>query len=277
MLKLTGQQMVKLGNDLVRPRGKQRKAIDAIPAARALVPTIVRANSVLVLSQPPTDSEIAKLTSQITLVDVRHDDLVRAIDGRLEAEHYATIKQATRERIARLRVVLFASGRGIIQASYMHEAGEVPFRAARVTAEDRKFLRSMKTCEGVTLEALFDELQAVATEIGVLEKRREELGEEGELVVKNRAARYQWIRAINALIAVLESEGADPTPIVGAIRKAESKGEAKAERGGVVLEETDDTEAEDVAAEDTAVGDTGDEDDLDPPAPTDLDPVDAES
>ena len=275
---LTSQQMVKLGTDLVRRKGKRRKAIDAVPAARPLVATITRANNALVMSQPPTDSEIAKLTSQLTFIDGRHDDLVRGIDGRLESEYYLTRQQATRERITRLRGVIFASGRGIVQAAYMHEAGEVPFREARVTAEDRKFLRGLKTCEGVMLETLFDELQAVATEIGTLEQRREELGEEGELVIKNRTARYQWIRAINALVAVLESEGVDPTPIVGAIRKAE----AKAERGGAAggdIEEEEEDEDDDADGEDDVLDvETDAKDVLDPPAPTDVaDPVDAES
>src|SRR5690606_5417710 len=124
-------------------------------------------------------------------------------------------------------LAVFRSGRSIIIASYMEEAGEVRFREARVTPASRKVLRKLKTYEGRTLEELYEERQAVATEIGVLEKRRQELGEEGEIIVKNRAARFQWIRAINALIAVLESQGIDPNTIIGPIRDAEAKAERR--------------------------------------------------
>lgn len=274
--------MSKLGSDLIAPGGRQRSAIDAVPEARALIPMLSNTLDLLVASQPPSESKIRELTSKIRLVDVRHDDLVRGTDGRLEAEYYSTTSQEIREKITRVRAALFATGRAIIQASYVVEAGEVPFRAARVTAADREFLRTMETCEGRTLEQLVDELQALATEIGVIDKERDELGRDGELVVKDRAARFQWIRAINALIGVLVAAGVDPTPIVGPIDEKAAEAERRAAAGG---DDDADDGSEDGLDENgnddnvVATGGTNDTDTdgvLDPPIPTDVvDPTDA--
>ena len=288
LIKLSNREMVKLGQDLLQTGGKQREKLDAVDAARALIPTLESSLSLLVLSEAPTNSEIARLTSQLTFVDGRHDSLVRAIDGRCEAEQDATTDPEVHEIMAQVRLAVFLSGRSIIVASYMEEAGEVRFREARVTPAIRKVLKKLKTYEGRTLEELYDELQAVATEIGVLEKRRQELGEEGEIIVKNRAARFQWIRGINALIAVLESQGIDPNTIIGPIREAEAKAERRggASTGGgtnatnsnATGTNATDTGATDTRATDTGATDTEAKDVLDPPVPTDVaDPVDAES
>src|SRR5690606_38964127 len=102
----------------------------------------------------------------------------------------------------------------------------------RVTDDDRKLLRKLKIYDGRTVEDLFVELQETGARIGAIEKRRQELGAQGELVVKNRAARFQWIRAINALVAILASVEADPAPILGPIREAEAAAERRSARGG---------------------------------------------
>ncbi|MEQ9075021.1 MAG: hypothetical protein RLP09_14275, partial [Sandaracinaceae bacterium] len=63
--------------------------------------------------------------------------------------------------------------------------------------------------------------------IGVLVKRRAELGEEGEKVARTHQARLDWIRVINALAQVLEMLGVDEAPILGRIREAERVAERR--------------------------------------------------
>ncbi|HEY8427867.1 MAG TPA: hypothetical protein VIL20_05810 [Sandaracinaceae bacterium] len=264
--RLTNREMIKLGQDLVRPGGKQRQRIEEIPAARALVPTIERANEAVVVAQVPGDGAVAELTDQLGRLDVRHDDCARSIDRRFEAELYATTDEALRRRIAALRNAAFSTGMTIITASYTQQAGEVPLRAARITDDDRAFMRALKTYEGRTVEDLFDELQDTATQIGALEKRRQELGEEGEAVIKNRAARFQWIRAINALNAVLASENVDPQPILGPIFAAEAEADRRAARAA--SRSTDGTDGA------TGTDASGGDGELDPPIPTDEGPTD---
>lgn len=240
LTRLSNREMVKLGTDLIAPRDKQRAAIDAIEPARALVPVIEAANEALIASQVPVDTAVAALTAELTTVDGRHDDLVRALDGRLEAEEYAATNPTVREKMARVRGRMFATGRAIIQASYMEEAGEVPLRAVRVQEDERRLLRKLKTYDGRTLDELYQELQATGASIGALEQRRQQLGAEGEVVVKNRAARFQWIRAINALASVLDAQFADPQPILGPIRVAEADADRRA-RPSDATTETDPT------------------------------------
>lgn len=281
LIKLSAREMVKLGNDLIRPGGAERIAIEAVPAARGLISTIQRANEGLASSQAPSGSEAAALSDEMMALDVRHDDLVRAIDGRLESEYYATEDEVLRKIITIVRAAVFASGRNIIQRTYMEEAGEVVMRDARVTAEHHAFLEKLTTYEGRTLEELYVELQAVATKLGELEKRRQQLDKDGALVTKSREARYQWIRAINALIAVLESENVDAGPILADIRAAEAKAERRAATSS--KQDSTDTDAADVSGTDTDATDTEatdtdvtdvtgrDESDvLDPPVPTDV-------
>lgn len=237
------------------------------------------AQELLVGSQAPNQSLIEELTKRLQLVDIRHDDLVRGIDGRLESEYWLTTSQAVRDFITQIRLALFATGRAIIQSAYIVEAGEVPFRAARVTDEHRRFLRKLTTADGETLEDKLDELQRVATELGVIEKQREELGTDGQLVLKERTARFAWIRAINALSAVLYPANVDPATILGPIEKEAAKAERRAAN-------KQSSQGGDGTGDDSTNSDTGEsagetdapEDALDPPVPTDVvDTDDSES
>lgn len=228
LTKLTVREMVKLGGDLVREGGPERSAIERVGAARGLLPALEKAVEALIEAQAPKSTDVAELTAQLGALDLRHDDLVRALDGRLEAEQYATTDPVVREAFARVRTALFPSGRTIVQRSYVEQAGEAPLRAKRVEDADRMLLHGLETYGDRTLHDLYDELQQVAADIGAAERKRTRLGAEGERMLKAQAARLQWIRAVNALAAVLECESIDPKPILGSIRAAE----ANAERGG---------------------------------------------
>lgn len=272
--RLSNQEMVQLGSNLLDPGEDPRRIIDALETGAGLISMIRRANEGLILAQPPSSSEIEALTNELARLDVRHDDLVRALDARLESEFYATTDENLRAAIALARRALLPAGRSIIQASYRAQAGETKLREGRVSEEDRKLLEKLETLEGETHEGLFRELQAVGAEMGQLHKRREQLGKEGEQVLKTNDARYAWIRAINAVEAVLIGEGIDPEKVLGEIYRARADAARREARRAAAA--TDDESGDDVTTGGDETADTEPEErqpaaDLDPPVPTDDD------
>lgn len=226
--RLSIAEMVKHSGDLVQAGSPERAAIEAIPEAAALLPQLQRAHEGLIAAQPPNDSEIAEITEELGLLDATHDDLLRAIDGRLASELELAGDEAARDALTRARTVLLPDGLSIVQRSYTEQAGEGALRAARVDPEVKAVLGRLSTYDGRTLDAIYERLQAVAAEIGALVKRRAELGEQGRRVADAREARLRWIRTVNALATVLAMLGVDEGPILGRIRETERE----AERGG---------------------------------------------
>ncbi len=255
---LRTREMVKLSGDILLPDSPQRLALDAVPKAAVLIVDLEAAHAGVIAAQPPSKAEIKKLTRLLKQKDHRHDELARCIEDRLLSEMAATRDVSIREQLAEVLAAVLATGRSIVNAAFIEQAGEAAMRAKRVTAPHRALLRKLETIEGVTFEALYDELQQVATEIGALDKRRSDTGAAHGALTKKRDARNQWIKVINGIAAVLQIAGADEGPILGDIRQA-------ATTAGLRVEAADDDEDEDVD-DDTDATDT---DVLDPPVPTD--------
>lgn len=229
--KLSVQEMVKFSGDLLSERSAERRALETHPEAAVLVSRLQAAHDGLVAAQPPNDSEIAELTEEITQLDVRHDALVRAIEGRLTSEialaEAAEGDSGTHDALRRARGVLFPDGLMLVRRSYIEQAGEAELRAARIDEPVEALLKEMQIHDGRELHDVYGQLQEVATQIGALVKRRAELGEEGEKVARTHQARLDWIRVINALAQVLEMLGVDEGPVLGRIREAERVAERR--------------------------------------------------
>ncbi len=188
----------------------------------------------LIAAQPPNDSVIAALTRQLGQLDGVHDDLIRSMFDRLQSEIRLAVDEDTRNALVAAHDALFPNGESTIQLSYAEEGGEAKMRAGRVDADILKTLHKMKTFDGRNLEALYQHWQEVATEVGRLDKRRDELGAEGAKVARAGDARNAWIRTINALAAVIVAAGIDEEPILGRIRQAEAAADASAPRAAAV-------------------------------------------
>ena len=220
--KLSVREMVKFSGDLLSETSPQRAALETHPEAAILVARLQAAHEGLVAAQPPNDSEIAELTEEITQLDLRHDALVRAIEGRLTSEIALAEIQSdggdTHDALRRARGVLFPDGLSVVRRSYIEQAGEAELREARMDEPVESLLRGMQSHDGRELRDVYGQLQEVATQIGALVKRRAELGEQGEKVARTHQARLEWIRVVNALSHVLEMLGVDEGPILGRIR-----------------------------------------------------------
>ncbi|MEC7526243.1 MAG: hypothetical protein VYE22_40555 [Myxococcota bacterium] len=229
--RLSVQEMVKFSGDLLSETSPQRAALETHPEAAILVARLQAAHEGLVAAQPPNDSEIAELTEEITQLDLRHDGLVRALEGRLTSEitlaEVADDGRDTHDALRRARAVLFPDGLRVVRRSYVEQAGEAELREARMDEPVESLLRGMPIHDGRELRDVYGELQEVATQLGALVKRRAELGEEGEKVARTHQARYEWIRVVNALSHVLQMLGVDEGPILGRIREAERAAERR--------------------------------------------------
>lgn len=225
--RLSIAEMVERTADLLSTKSAEHQAILAVPTAEAMLPQIQLAYDGLIAAQPPNDGIIAELTRLLGLLDAEHDDLARALDGRLTSELISAMTDEIRARLTRTRGALFPKGLTVVSLSYAAQAGAAKLRAPRITADIRKTLAKMKTYDGRTLEQLYDRFQAVAKEIGAADKRRADLGEEGAVIARAGEARNRWIRTINALAAVLAAAEVDERPILGRIRDAELAAEPR--------------------------------------------------
>lgn len=273
--RISSPDMVNLSVDLITPGTPENTALRALAEGEVLLPRIEAAHHGIIAAQPPNDAKIADLTAKLTIKDVRHDTLVRSLDGRIESELLHVTDPAAVEALTRARIALFPTGLGIINASYGAQAGEVQLRAKRVDDSVRATLGRLRTYDGRTCADLYDELQQVATEIGALEKLRAALGEEGAQIAKSRDARNQWIRAIHAVAAMLALAGVDERPILGAIREAELEADRAAARAAARKSGPQDPTTTTTTTT-TGTPNPGAPTDLDPPIPVDpSDPSDA--
>ncbi len=226
--RLSTSDMVNLGGDLVKRGTPERRAIEAVPMAAALLPSLEAAHRGLLEAQPPSQSAIEKLTNELAEEDRLHDELIRGIDSRLVSEIALAREAMARDSFIAARGTLFSNGLQAINFSYGQQAGEAKLRAARMSPETERTLRRLKTADGTNLFEQVEHLQAAAVRIGMKEKERSEIGAMTMSAPKALAARHQWVRAIRALEAVFELAGVDAADALGRIRAAEAKADAKA-------------------------------------------------
>ena len=225
--RIATEVMVEHSSRLLDPETDEHRILAAHPLTAPLLPELAGAQAGLLESQPAPSSAVALLTEQLTALDWTHDEDVRGIDERFASELRFTTDDALRKRFEDARGTVLPTGIGIVQRSYEAQAGEGKLRATRIekAPEVRALMAELPVHGGQTLADKLDELQSVAAQIGVLEKRRTALGKEGELVVKNRDARTRWMRVINAIATNLALRGVDELTVLGGIREAEAKAE----------------------------------------------------
>ncbi|WP_157068852.1 hypothetical protein [Sandaracinus amylolyticus] len=226
--RLSTENMATLGADLIRRGSPERIAIEAVPAAAALLPDIEAANRGLIESQPITNAAVAKLTAQLHADDVVHDELVHAMFGRLESERRFAQADDERAKYTQLRDRLFPTGVAVVNLSWTEQGGEAKLRAGRVTESDERLLAKLKIHDGTTLLDRYRALQQVATTIDANEKSRAAMVAETITGSSTVRARNQWIRVVNALAMVLAATGTDEAPILGRVRALEARAEGRA-------------------------------------------------
>jgi hypothetical protein len=234
------EEMLQLSGTWVDPASKAHKAILATPDLAPMMPRLTAAHNVLAsLAQPAKeDPRLAAIIKEETALDPRHDDIIRGGYGLLTSA-VLLLGEGGAELLA-LRDTLFPDGLESTQKSYRAEAGQAAQLAARLTPALRAQLASIVVGpkgDKKTLEHFVDELITIGARLGVLEDDKGRLqpapSEQGTGAgAALLAARNQWVRVVNALVANSELAGLDTEIdklLFGPLRAAEK---AADRRGG---------------------------------------------
>jgi hypothetical protein len=238
--RLSSEEMLQLSGTWVDPKSKAHKAILASADLAPAMPRLTAAHEALAkLTQPASaDPRLAAIVTEEAVIDPRHDDIIRGAHGLLTGA--AFLLGADGAELLALRDTLFPDGLSSTQKSYRAEAGQAAQLATRLTPALRAQLASIVVGpkgEKKTLEHFIDELLTVGARLGVLEDEKGRLqpgpaepagsGVGAALL----AARNQWVRVGNALVANGEVAGlsAETDKLVfGPLRAAEKAAERRA-------------------------------------------------
>ena len=152
-------------------------------------------------------------------LDAEHDNLARGLDSLCAMMGYLAESNTHREGWGRLREVLFPAGLNIVNQSYTAEAGNavlVSKRLEGLDAEDKQLLKEVSLGKKTAQSVVTTWLKAAAR-LGELDRQRQGLQGAGATPAEIHAARLEWIRVTNALLALTEMSGraSDLAPHVG--------------------------------------------------------------
>jgi hypothetical protein len=250
--RLFSEEMLQLSGTWVDPKSKAHKALLASPDLAPAMPRLTTThNQLATLAQPVSeDPRVAAIMDEQSRLDPRHDDIVRGGYGLLTSAAFLLGGEEGAE-LLKLRDLLFPDGLSLILKTYRGEAGTAAQLEKRLTPEVRAQLASISVGakgQKKTLEHFVDELLAVGAKLGALEDEKAILqpspGEPGTGAgAALLAARNQWVRVVNALVANNELAALDPEEdklIFGSLRAAEkasdrregSAAKKKADAGG---------------------------------------------
>lgn len=197
--------MISLTKPWVTGGHPERELLLSFEETKALLGRVGMAHEGLLNVQPRSDGRLAVLSGRQTELDVRHDDLVRAIHGLLT--HLALAERApeARQRLSTLRDELLPTGLSLVQRSYRDEAGEGALLRARLSATQKKALRAIPLPNG-TLADLVQEYLETAEALGTLEDEKAVLAQKssGPSAAEVLNVRNVWIRTVNALLGLLD-------------------------------------------------------------------------
>ncbi len=237
--RLSSEEMLQISGTLVDPKSRAHKAILATPDLAPSMPRLTAAHSVLAqLSQPASaDPRLAVIMVEEAALDPRHDDIIRGAHGLLTGA--AFLRGEDGAELLALRDILFPDGLSSTQKSYRAQAGQAAQLAARLTAALRAQLASIVVGpkgDKQTLEHFIDELITIGAQLGVLEDDKGRLQSAAITPAPGAgaallAARNQWVRVANALVANGEVAALDEetdTLIFGPLRAAEKAADRRA-------------------------------------------------
>ncbi len=228
--RLTTEEMVQASGPWVTEGTDARNAILAVPVLAGLLPKVEAGHEALLAAQPGQDSpRLAALQAEEQAIDLEHDTLIRGVHMLLTALSLLSGSAEAAETLLRLRDFLLPQGLEVTQATYRAEAGAAELLKTRL-AGDASIKKQLKEIpvqsQKQSLWTFVEGWMARAKKLGELEYERAQIASptgpsDGAKLV---AARNQWIRAVNALVAngeLAELDGATDRVVFGALRLAE--------------------------------------------------------
>jgi hypothetical protein len=211
-------------------RDDARAALGRAPLLAPLLPVLDAAHERVLSAMPRSDSRLRDLSAAAAGVDAIHDALVSNLHGFLTA--LAGLSDEGTQYLA-LRDELLPDGvAGATQITYEAEAGYAERLRARLTPSLQERLTNIPVASRTLLDVVNDWLDA-GDRLGRIEqeRRQAELAAQPTTAVNN--ARIEWVRAINALRAVVPIAGlsdADRRTIFGLLQEIEAKAEQRSGR-----------------------------------------------
>lgn len=224
--RLTTEEMVQISGPWVAEGTEARNAILAVDELKGLLPRVEAAHKALHETQPgPGNPRLAELQAEAAEEDLQHDTLIRGTHMLLTA--LALLGGASADGLLRLRDFLLPDGLEATQKSYRAEAGAADLLKTRLAGDPsvKKQLKDVPVLKQ-TLWHFVEGWLSRAKKLSDLEDERARIaapGGPGDAAVV-LAARNQWIRAVNALLAngdLAELDAATDRTIFGALRLAE--------------------------------------------------------
>lgn len=226
--RLTTDEMVQISGSWVAKEGEPHKALLRVPELSGLVPSVEGAHLALHATQPAVaDPRLAALIAEIAGIDLAHDSTVRGVYTLLTALALLAGAGAHADALLKLRDILLPEGLGATQKTNRAEAGAAELLKTRLASEPdaNRQIGEIPVLDH-TVRYFVDRWMDSAKRLGDLEDERARLvGDSGPGDgAKVIAARNQWIRVVNALVANAALANLDePTDqlLFGALRLAE--------------------------------------------------------
>ena len=140
------------------------------------------------------------------ILDTTHDEAYRTLYGMLTSLALMSGDER-RAKLDDIREALMPEGTHDPQLTYLAESGTVEVATSMLSREMEALMRGIDV-DGRSLMQLFNEWVDAGRKLGNVERQRTQLAElRGNKRVAGRDiqnSRYQWIRAVNALIALLD-------------------------------------------------------------------------
>lgn len=201
--RLTSGEMTHTTATWVDPRHRHHQLLAAAPEVAVLLPHLTKAHKNLLSCQPSMPIQSATLAQKADELDAQHDDLVRGVHALFSALTFLSASPTDRQEWLALRDKLFPEGLSVVSRSYADEAGQAALAMARLTADDRKRMKSMTFGDG-NLLALVDQYGLVARKLGDAATAKATPAAAVSSRADSAAARNQWIRLVSAILAAIE-------------------------------------------------------------------------
>jgi hypothetical protein len=187
----------------------------------ALLPKLEPAHAaVFALVGQNDDPETARLSAEASRLDAEHDDLVRTIHTALTVLSKVS---KTGDEILRLRDQLFPEGLKLVKKSHREEAGHAAALASTMNADLQARMKAVPIGDGTVLD-LVNRYLDVGKQLGAVAEQRARLERPAtSQAAQAQAARREWIRWTNILVATAENAEVPPevdTLLFSALRAA---------------------------------------------------------
>ena len=200
------EEMVGTSGPMVTPGHPDRQALEQEPQLAGLLPALEGSHQGLLDTQQIALSpeRLVEIQQAQDVLDLRHDDVIRAIWFCILAAIFFITDEAVKERLEELRRTLLPDGLSAVKKSYREQVGQARIVESRLTVDDRSLMASIRLGQGTLLDAV-EEWFELARQLGELDRERNGSLPVAGAPARNRvsAARNQWIRAIHLIRDVL--------------------------------------------------------------------------